>query len=193
MWRESKFEENRLKSWKGKILAPIILVTLLFCAKWIAYDYVLSDGKRVGNLTKISKLGKTFLTKTWEGTIDEGSGDKLTTNFSVKSDEIGQELYAYEGREVILYYEVHFMGWPRLTNYDIVSWKPKKIAEKVDIVNQENDNSSSEAAAARELSKSLLCSFLGSLYTNQDLYQDVKAHIKKTNLYLFNQYQRCNE
>lgn len=186
-----------MKSWKWKILAPIILVTLIFCAKWIAYDYVLSDGKRVGNLTKISKLGKTFLTKTWEGTIDEGSGDKLTTNFSVKSDEIGQELYAYEGREVILYYNVHFMGWPRLTKYDIVSWKPKKLVEKVDVVNQNNDtvgaSSRSESAAASELSKALLCSFLGSLYTDQDLYQSVKAHIKKTNLYLFNQYQRCNE
>lgn len=184
-----------MKSWKWKILFPVILVTILFCAKWIAYDYVLSDGKRVGNLTKISKVGRTFLTKTWEGTIDEGSGDQLTTKFSVKSEEIGQELYAYEGREVILYYEVHFMGWPRLTKYDIVSWKPKKIAQRVDIVNPDVNglNSVSEAAAAKELSKSLLCSFLGSLYNNKALYKQVKDHIKEQNLYLYNQYQRCNE
>ena len=185
-----------MKSWKWKILTPVILVSLLFCAKWIAYDYVLSDGKRVGNLTKISKLGKTFLTKTWEGTIDEGSGDKLTTNFSVKSDEIGEELYAYEGREVILYYEVHFMGWPRLTKYDIVSWKPKQMVDKVDVVNPDSgsySNNTSESAAAKELSKALLCSFLGSLYENQDLYQKVKEHIKEKNLYLYNQYERCNE
>lgn len=187
-----------MKSWKWKILTPIILITLIFCAKWIAYDYVLSDGKRVGNLTKISKLGKTFLTKTWEGTIDEGSGDKLTTNFSVKSDELGEELYAYEGRQVILYYEVHFVGWPRLTTYNVVSWKPKNRVEEVDVVNSSdgsygNNSSGSEAAAAQELSKALLCSFLGSLYGDQDLYQKVKAHIKKSNLYLYNQYRRCNE
>lgn len=185
-----------MKSWKWKILIPVILVTLLFCAKWIAYDYVLSDGKRVGNLTKISKVGRTFLTKTWEGTIDEGSGDDLTTRFSVKDDEIGQALYAYEGKEVILYYEVHYMGWPRLTRYNVVSWKPKQIAEKVDIVNSGENNfqgSSDEVAAARELSKTLLCSFLGSLYKNQPLYKRVKEHIKEQNLYLYNQYQRCNE
>ena len=186
-------------SWKWKILTPIILVSLLFCAKWIAYDYVLSDGKRVGNLTKISKVGRTFLTKTWEGTIDEGSGDKLTTNFSVKSDEIGQELYAYEGREVILYYEVHLMGWPRLTRYDIVAWKPKKMVEKVDVVNPDSGRISSrsdysnDSAAARELSKTLLCSFLGSLHKDQALYQRVKNYIKEENLYLYNQYDRCNE
>lgn len=186
-----------MKSWKWKILTPVILLSLLFCAKWIAYDFVVSDGKRVGNLTKISKKGKII--KTWEGTIDEGSGDKLTTYFSVKNDEIGQELYQYEGKEVILFYEEHLVGWPRETKYNIIRWKPKKISETVDIIDKNpsefssTSSSTNEDAAARELSKSLLCSFLGSLYKDQELYKKVKSYIKEQNLYLYNQYDRCNE
>ena len=71
--------------------------------------------KRVGNLAKISKRGK-FL-KTWEGTIDEGSGDKLTSYFSVSSEELGQQLYEYEGREVTVYYIEHFFAFPYDTKF----------------------------------------------------------------------------
>ena len=112
-----------MKSWKFKILAPIILLTLIVVAYFILFDFPISTGKRVGNLVKISKKGKVI--KTWEGTIDEGSGDKLTTYFSVKSDKVGQELYDYEGKGVILYYEEYLIGWPEDTNYNVVAWNPK--------------------------------------------------------------------
>ena len=184
-----------MKSWKWKILTPIIFITLIFVVFWALYEFPVSSGKRVGNLTKISKKGKFYFTKTWEGTIDEGSGDKLTTYFSVSSDKIGEELYAYEGKEVILYYEEHFVGWPRDTKYDILSWKPKNDNAgygnpQVDTSNSGGDN---DSAVSRELSKTLLCSFLGSLYQDPELYDKVKSHIESSNLYLFNQYERCNK
>lgn len=175
-----------MKSWKWKIAVPVVLLTLAVAAKFILWDYPVSSGKRVGNLTKISKKGK--LIPTWEGTIDEGSGDKLTTLFSVKSDAIGEELYAYEGKQVILYYNEHLVGWPRDTKYDITSWKPKDSGNE-----GETSYSSDTNPIVAELSKTLFCTFLGTLYKDQDLYQKVKEYIKENNLYLYNQYERCNE
>lgn len=173
---------------KVKIIAIIIFVTVLFATKFILWDFKISSGKRVGNLTKISKRGKVL--KTWEGTIDEGSGDKLTSYFSVSSDEIGQELYKYEGRQVLIYYSEHILGWPRDTKYDVISWKPKEteVNHSVDITESlENQNNS------KELSKVLFCSMLGSLYKNNKLYKEVKEFIKEDNLFLYNQYDKCNE
>ncbi len=181
-----------MKSWKWKILTPIVLITLIFCTFWVLYEFPVSSGKRVGNLTKISKKGKFYFTKTWEGTIDEGSGDKLTTYFSVSSDELGEELYAYEGKEVILYYEEHFMGWPRDTKYDIMSWKPKTSSLGYGDSAASSLGEVEESSVSRELGKTLLCSFLGSIYQDKDLYSKMKEHIKASNLYLYKQFERCN-
>jgi hypothetical protein len=176
-------------SWKWKLLVPVILITLLVATKYILWDFPVSNGKRVGNLTKISKKGKFYFTKTWEGTVDEGSGDKLTTNFSVKSEQLGEELYAYEGKQVILYYVEHLMGWPRDTKYDITSWKAKdENSVSVSYASPDGEN-----PLINEISKTLFCSFLGSLYQDPELYQKVKDFIKEKNLYLYRQYERCNE
>lgn len=168
-----------MKKWG--LLFLIFLVAGGFLAKFILLDYVVSTGKRVGNLTKLSKKGK--LIKTWEGTLDEGSGDKLTSFFSVKSDQIAQELYEFEGRQVVIFYNEHFLGFPRDTKYDIVAWKP------VD----EKKEDPGKTKLMEKLQKSLFCSFLGSLFKNQDIYNAVKNYIKEDNLYLYKQYSICNE
>jgi hypothetical protein len=173
-----------MKSWKFKILFPVIILTVLVGAKYTLWDYPVSTGKRVGNLTKISKKGKIF--QTWEGTIDEGSGDKLTSYFSVRDNLLAEELYNYEGKQVILYYEEHFMGWPRDTKYTITSWKPKD--SNILSVTSEGTNPLVQA-----LSKTLFCTLLGSLYKDQELYQRVKDFVKENNLYLYKQYSNCNE
>lgn len=173
-----------MKSWKWKILFPVIVLTILVGTKFILWDFPISNGKRVGNLTKISKKGK-FLA-TWEGTVDEGSGDKLTSFFSVSDNAIGDELYNYEGRQVIIYYEQYLVGWPRETNYDVVSWKPKDLGSGTMEVQ-------SSGEALNLLSKTLFCSLLGAIYNNQELYQQVKAHIKENNLFLYNQVSACND
>ncbi len=172
-----------MKSWKWKILFPVILVTLLVIGKLVLWDFPVSTGKRVGNLTKISKKGKIF--QTWEGTIDEGSGDKLTSYFSVRDGEIGDQLYNYEGRKVIVYYEQYLVGWPWDTNYNVVSWKPKD-PDSAGMVGGEDP-------ALNLLSKTLFCSLLGALYSDQELYQRVKSHLKDSNLYLYKQIESCNQ
>ncbi len=169
-------------AWKWKILTPIIFLSLAVVAKYVLWDYPVSSGKRVGNLTKISKKGK-FL-PTWEGTIDEGSGDKLTSFFSVRDHQIAEELYNYEGKQVIIYYEQYILGWPRDTNYNVTSWKPKDSSR---LVTEKADSKSLNL-----LSKTLFCSLLGSLYVNKDLYNQVKEHVKANNLYLYKQISSCN-
>lgn len=170
-----------MKKFKWKILFPVLFLTILFIMKFVVLDYVVSDGKRVGNLTKISKKGKVF--KTWEGTIDEGYGENLTTHFSVKDEKLAQELYAYEGKQVILYYEEHFSGFPRDTKYNIVSWTPKDGT--TNNVNVDKD-------LLDKVGKTLFCSLLGSLYSSKELYNKVKEHVKSANPYVFNQYESCN-
>ena len=177
-----------MKSWKWRLLFPFILVGLLVLAKYILWNFPVSNGKRVGNLTKISKKGKFWFTKTWEGTIDEGSGDQLTSQFSVKDEGLAEELYKYEGKEVVIYYEQHFLGWPRETNYVVTSWKPKNSMN----FSSPTVNMSNNETVAGELSKTLFCSLLGSLYKNEKLYQEVKEFIKNDNLYLYKKYSDCN-
>ena len=175
-----------MKSWKWKILLPVFLIALLVIGKYILWNFPVSNGKRVGNLTKISKKGKII--PTWEGTIDEGSGDKLTSFFSVRDTTIAEELYNYEGREVILYYEQYLLGWPWETSYNITSWKPKQPEQ---VVTQ--SSAPEDSKTLNLLSKTLFCSLLGTLISDEELYQNVKNHVKETNLYLYNQFEKCND
>ena len=175
-----------MKSWKFKVLTPIILVSLLVIAKFILFDFAVSSGKRVGNLVKISKKGKII--KTWEGTIDEGSGDKLTSYFSVKDDKLAQELYDYEDKAVIIYYEEYIIGWPEDTNYNVTSWSPKDSSGDDDM-----SESSKVKVSQSILSRTLFCTLLGSIYKNKELYQAVKKHLEENNLYLFKQIDKCND
>lgn len=175
-----------MKSLKWKIIIPLIFASILFVAKLILFDYVVSTGKRVGNLTKLSKKGKVF--KTWEGTIDEGSGDKLTSYFSISDDKIAEELYAFEGRQVVIYYKEHVIGWPRDTKYNVVSWKPNE-ENKVKV--EEVDTISDELKDMVENTK--FCMLLGAIYTDKELYLSVKKLVKSNNLFIYNQIAKCNE
>lgn len=169
---------------KSKLFYAFLFIALLFLAKWVLWDMEISSGKRVGNLTKLSKVGKIPFLKTWEGTLDEGSGDKLTTEFSIENEELAKELYSYEGKQVILYYTQNVLSFPRETTTKIVSWKPKEAA----VVNNPEDQTQ-----APQLDHSLFCAMLGAIYKNQDLYQKVKEFIKTDNPYLYYQYEKCNK
>jgi hypothetical protein len=173
-----------MKSWKVKVLVPLILLSVGFLTYLILYQYSFSSGKRVGNLVKISKKGKII--KTWEGTMDEGSGDKLTSYFSVRNEDLGEQLYEFEGKQVVIYYEEYLVGWPWETKYNVTSWKPQDVM-KVNDVGDSPDN------LIDYVGKTLFCSILGTLLTDQDLYSKVKEHVKKNNIYLYDQFAKCNE
>lgn len=169
---------------KNKFIAIGIIFILVAGSKYILFNYPVSSGKRIGNLTKLSLKGKII--KTWEGTLNEGYGEKLTTYFSISNDEIAQDLYAHEGREVTIYYEEYFVGWPRDTKYDVKSWEPHvETGSQIQLQNSGNTE--------KLLSKTLFCSLLGTLISDQDLYQKVKQHVEKNNLYLYKQISECNE
>ena len=114
---------------KNKFILLILLSIIAFAIKYIFFNYPISSGKRVGNLTKLSHKGKIL--KTWEGTLNEGYGVKLTTYFSISNEKLAEELYAHEGREVTVYYEEYFVGWPRDTKYDVIRWEPQHLATQV--------------------------------------------------------------
>lgn len=179
---------------KWKILIPVILLTILFITKFILFNFPISEGKRVGNLSDISQQNRFGFLSTWEGTIDDGTGERLSTRFSVHDKKLAEELYEYEGKEVVIYYEEHFFGFPHATNINVVSWKPKENEVVVTSTEntQESVNSYSDDKALNLLNKTLFCSLLGSLYSDQELYQRVKDFIKKNNLYLYKQFSSCN-
>jgi hypothetical protein len=168
---------------KGKFIFVAVLVGLLIITKWVLFDYNLSEGRVIGNLTNISEKKVMAVLKSWEGSVDEGSGDKLTTYFSIKDKKLAKELYDYEGKVVILYYEEHLATFPSQSKMIVTSWEPKdKPNEKAD-----------ELSALNIVSKTLFCSFLGSIRRDADLYERVKAFVKADNLYLFNQFKKCNQ
>ena len=100
-------------------LLIVILVTSGIIAAIINYDY--SKGVRSGKLVKISKKGVVL--KTYEGTLDLGSGDMLTWNFSVHDTEIGEELEKASGQIVQLHYREMFFKLFYETKYEVTSWE----------------------------------------------------------------------
>jgi hypothetical protein len=180
-----------MKSLSKKLIFLIVLVLILFATKWVLWDFNVSTGKRVGNLVKISKKGKVPFFKTWELTLDEGSGEQLTSYLSVKDESVAKELFEYEGKQVILFYEEHLIGFPRDTKYVVVSWTPKESAMMSS--SSEVSSSSMGSSVTRALERSLFCSLLGGLKKDTELYEKVKEFVKKDNLYLYKQYKKCND
>ena len=178
-----------MKSIKFKIILPIVVLTLLFVGKLILWDFPISTGKRSVNLVKLSKKGKIL--KTWEGTMDLGSGDLLTFDFSVRNNELANEMYNYEGKTVSIYYEEYLAGWPWETKYNVVDWSQKNKTKSSASQGKTTVESSSQALSL--LNKTMFCSTIGTLYSDQSLYKQVKEHLKKNNLYLYRQIDKCND
>ena len=65
----------------------------------------------------------------------------------------------------------------------VIKWEPKdKSNEKAE-----------ELSALNIVSKTLFCSFLGSIRKDTELYERVKSFVQADNLYLYNQFKKCNE
>jgi hypothetical protein len=166
---------------KFKILA--VLIVLLIAAKLVLFDYTLSEGRVIGNLTNVSEKKVYAILKSWEGSVDEGSGDKLTTYFSIKDNKLAKELYNYKGKQVILYYKEHIITFPSRSKMIVNKWEPKdKINEKAQ-----------ELSALNIVGKTLFCAFLGSIRKESDLYNKVKSFVQSDNLYLYKQFSKCND
>jgi len=69
----------------------------------------------------LSKKG--VLLKTYEGTLDLGSGDKLTWDFSIHDDKVGKELVRHSGKVVQLEYGELLFKIFYGTKYNVFSFK----------------------------------------------------------------------
>lgn len=112
-----------------RYIIRILLVSgiLAFGAGYFFLTYSYSTGIRSGKLVKLSKMGM-FL-KTYEGTLDLGSGDFLTWQFSVHDNDLGDALVKHTGRFITLEYRELLWKVFYQTNYDIVSWRLEKLPE----------------------------------------------------------------
>ena len=107
---------------KKKVYARCFLIILLFCG--ISYgilQYSYSTGQRSGKLVKLSKKG--LLPKTYEGTLDLGSGDALTWQFSVHDEKLGEKLTSLSGQNITLEYRELLWKIFYETKYDITGYK----------------------------------------------------------------------
>ncbi|MBT7609625.1 MAG: hypothetical protein HN576_07705 [Bacteriovoracaceae bacterium] len=107
---------------KKKIFAWTILIILIICGvAGATLQYSYSTGQRSGKLVKLSKKG--FLPKTYEGTLDLGSGDSLTWQFSVHDEKLGEKLTNLSGQNVTLEYRELLWKIFYDTKYDITGYK----------------------------------------------------------------------
>ncbi len=99
----------RLKPLLIGLCGLIAAFTLLFAAYvWTALHWSYSEGERAGTMQKFSNKG--WICKTWEGellmtTVPGAIPEKFT--FSVRNDEVAQQLLAAAGKHVVLSYAQH--------------------------------------------------------------------------------------
>ena len=108
-------------------LVILSLVVVGIIGYFVFANWTFSEGTRAGYLVKMSKKGVVF--KTYEGQLNLGgfqSGGQSGVigniwEFSVKNDEVYQELQTMEGKQVKLFYKEIFnaMPWQGDTNYFI--------------------------------------------------------------------------
>ncbi len=91
------------------VLALVLLPALGFGAwVWITLHYSYSTGERAGQLQKISNKG--WVCKTWEGEIAMPTQPGIPPqmfNFSVRDEQVAQQLLKAAGQRVSLSYEQH--------------------------------------------------------------------------------------
>lgn len=154
---------------KKKIIGTLVLLVLLSAAvPFLVLSYSYSEGNRVGKLVKLSRKG--FFPKTWEGTLDLGSGDRLTWDFSVHDAELAEKLQEETGRVVNLGYRKLLWRVFYKTEYDIISWS---LSNKV--ANDEN----------------LFCRFVAVLRKSKIIVGQIRPLIEKYDPQLLNNIRDC--
>ncbi|MFT6070948.1 MAG: hypothetical protein ACJAT2_001815 [Bacteriovoracaceae bacterium] len=154
---------------KKKIISYLILLSLIsggVCYLVLNYSY--SQGNRVGKLVKLSKKG--FLPKTWEGTLDLGSGDRLTWDFSIHDDELAERLVKHSGKMVNLEYRELLFKVFYLTEYDVTAFS----------LNDKNEND-----------KDLLCRFVKVLRQNKGIVEMIRPMILEHDSKLLEEIRGC--
>lgn len=124
----------------GASIAFLILTVFVY----FRYNFVYSEGTRVGIIYKFSKKGTVF--KTYEGTMMlPGIGNKTkslstnTFNFSVTDEELAKKLMKSQGMEVELHYSYYNRPLPwRGDSYE--GEKGQYIVDKLVRIKDKNPN-----------------------------------------------------
>ena len=90
------------------LLAALVLLAIGWV--WLTLHWTYSEGERAGYVQKFSRKG--WLCKTWEGeiamvTMPGAIPDRF--EFSVRDDEVSQQINALAGKRVVLHYRQHKM------------------------------------------------------------------------------------
>ncbi|MEQ1879520.1 MAG: hypothetical protein ABL878_00960 [Burkholderiales bacterium] len=96
----------KLLRWTAGLL--VIPLALFAAYAWLVLNWSYSEGERAGYVQKLSKKG--WICKTWEGelalvTMPGTVGEKFY--FTVRSDEVADQINRSIGRRVALRYEEH--------------------------------------------------------------------------------------
>lgn len=152
---------------KKKILFWLfVVVTLCLIGVFLVLNYGYSTGNRSGKLVKLSKVG--YLIKTYEGTLDLGSGDQLTWQFSVHNDRIGDQLMEQTGKNITLDYKEHLFKLFYGSKYNVVSWQQVRGGE--------ND---------------FFCRFVNVVVKRGDVVEALRPLIIENDPELLNEIRRC--
>ena len=157
---------------KKKIFGWLILILLIICG--ISYgilQYSYSQGQRTGKLVKLSKKG--FLPKTYEGTLDLGSGDALTWDFSVHDEKLGEQILELSGKTLTLEYRELLWKIFYDTKYDIIGFKQ---------VSDSNENS-----------VKLLCRFVEVLRQDKNIVEQIRPLLLKYDSELLEKIRKCQK
>lgn len=155
---------------KKKLFAWAILILIIGSA--VSYgilQYSYSNGQRTGKLVKLSKKG--FFPKTYEGTLDLGSGDQLTWQFSVHDEKLGEQLTNLSGRMVTLEYRELLWKIFYDTKYDVIGFKMADIPE---------------AGGTK-----LLCRFVQVLRQDKNIVEQIRPLILKHDPDLLTEIRNC--
>lgn len=113
---------------KKKIIlwsSAVIIVSGLIVFALTQFSY--SKGVRSGKLVKLSKKG--VMLSTYEGTLDLGSGDKLTWDFSVHNSKTAKQLIQLSGQQVRLEYRQLLFRLFYASKYDVVKFSVVPTSE----------------------------------------------------------------
>lgn len=114
--------KGKARKFMRKLTWAGVFFAILGSAGYYIYrTWTISEGSRNGTLLRISKDGAVF--KTYEGQLDAGGSQVLSQhsiwNFSVKNQEVYQDLQRHEGKSVVLHYRelVHPFPWQAKTDF----------------------------------------------------------------------------
>lgn len=154
---------------KKKIIGYLVLLSLIttgVCYLILSYSY--SQGNRAGKLVKLSRKG--FYPKTWEGTLDLGSGDRLTWDFSIHDDDLAEKLQKLSGKKVNLEYRELLFKVIYETTFDVTSFR---------------------LTEPKEQDKALLCRFVSVLRKNKGIVEMIRPMILEHDNKLLEEIRGC--